>query len=272
VRGGRATLTDGRRRPSPLSTLVAIDDDGRVAWDTELDLLVARDGVVVDAEVALVVGIAPGHGASLVEIQLADGTVRGGGAAPSGGSGPRRLGTPTWIRNQSAAVKRPGLYRLAAEGDGDVIVEGACWMAATPRDRLVTLAYISPAGQVAVRQVGDCSVAWSASVVGAAGDADSLHVVTLERVGARDLLTLRELATGDVCWRAELRTAEVIDTIAIAGAVVAVASLDGWAFFRRADGTWLGRSEAAIAPPAAVGNLLLVGGRGFVLCADLTNV
>jgi outer membrane protein assembly factor BamB len=265
VRAGELVLTLRIRRPENLASLVAVDASGAIAWDVALDGRAARDSVVVHRGAIVVAVIAPKRGGELVTIDPRSGAISERRKSSLGTELTSTAGG-LLVRDTTADANRAGLSRVRDDGTSEALAQGACWYAGVHGEHLVDVVRAGTRGNVTVRDVDGKVERWSQPVAASTGDADETHVLAVEAKGANRELVLRALATGDEIWRAPARTGEEIGKVVLAGPVVAALALDGWQYFRRADGEWIGTAETGLGPPAARGDRLYVAAPGQIIC------
>ncbi len=266
VRCGALTITDGWR--DDLSTLIALDDRGAIAWEAATELVLARGGVIGADGRALVAGIATPRGAWVLSLALDGGAVTSRRPLPLGGTSVVPVPAGLLVCNPAAAVDRPGLYLL---DDGDHVRElarGKCWLALRCGDLVVTLNNSGPAELIA-REVATLEPRWRALVSDAGADADDDAVASIERDGDVAMLVLRDLVTGALRWRVRAHAAGSIFNATLAGPLISLASSGRRDYFRRADGRWLGSLAGLVSPPVADDRHVYFGAAGLVMAATI---
>lgn len=266
VRGGGLTITDRRR--DRLTSLVAFDDAGAIAWDVATELVVTRGGVFADERGVMVAGIAMPRGAWALAL-AASGAPISRRPLPLGGTSVMPVPAGLLVCNPAADHGRAGLYLL---GDGDIVRElarGSSWRVVRSSDAVVTLNDGAPA-ELVVRDLVTLEPRWRAPASDPGADADRDTVACVERDGGAAMLALRDLATGELRWRVAVDADEAVHDVTLAGPLVAATSRGRCDYFRRADGSWLGSTEEYVSPPVADDRHVYIGETSCLMAAAIS--
>jgi outer membrane protein assembly factor BamB len=248
-------VTDVVRRPSRLTSLVAVTRDGSVAWRADLPGQVLRHGVTAISGELFVLGREPGAGQFLYRLDAASGSVADRQRLPWAATALVPLDDGLLL----AGGDSPGLFRTTLDGGDPQPVSGEpVERLLAAGDHLMTLS----GGAVRMYDPGTLKVRWSAPSGGAVVALSDTAVYAV----ADGALVSWEADTGTERWRSDPLPEEA-GRLAVAGGIVLYGHLRGNGFYR--DGSLLGETTESYGAPAADAGRFFAGGQQVVLCADL---
>lgn len=264
---GGLIVTDQFREPDHLSSLVALDWEGKQAWMCELPISVQRDRSLCDERGLLLVGSTPSHDAwLLMELAPQTGTLRSTHPLkwPADSLALLDDGLVAACRNVDEQV---GLYRMSRDGSKPSPLGQA------PVERLLRTerTMLSLGTLIEARDLATLEVRWSAPASEAGLGAEGGEVVHVMGKGKKRALVLRDETTGAERWRASPPPSEALHAY-FAGAMVLVRDMDGLGVWRRRDGAFLGYEEDIFSIRGAVrGEHLYLGHGNEVLCLSIAD-
>ena len=255
VSGGETVVTEYRRRPERLSTLVAVRFDGTRAWRGDLGGQVSRNGVVIHGDEVYALAREPARGQVLYRLDLASGAVRAAHDLPWPATS--LLATDDGFLVANASDDRaPGLYRIAPDGgEHEALLDDPAWWLAPG------LAISRHAGTRTLRSLAG---SWSTEVDSDVAGTDG-NVVVAVRGGALVALATRD---GAELWRTDPLPAEAA-RLAIAGPAVLCGHGEGTTLYRTDDGTAIGATADSYGIPVADDNHVYMGGVQEFVRVDL---
>lgn len=256
-------VTDTRTGPKKTTTLVGVRD-GKVAYSTTLDCLVANQGATLLGDEVYVVGTAA-KGTVLRSMRIADGT--------------RRLDLVRRGRDVTAAADRlvvldsfgePGVVSIDSSGRDERILaqQSAQEMALAGRNLLTALRTgLAPRRTAQMLDVGSGQPLWAHPCHGASIGLDDELALHVELDGGKPCAVARDARSGQLRWRSESPLGDDMGIFRFAGSFVAFTHGTGTTIYRRDNGSLVAELVAVYAL-AAHERFLYLEGSQRIACVD----
>jgi outer membrane protein assembly factor BamB len=266
-------ITEIRRRPERLSSLVGVGIDGKRSWRTDLNAIVAPGHTTLARGDLLVLAADPDRGRILYVLDPGSGAVRSEHALKLGGNALLPWKDGFLVRNQAPSRGAPGLYRMGRDGSDPRAIESeSVWQLTRCGDLILTLKRGSPgaARTLEMRDADTLEVRWSAESLNEAaafGTGSVFHVGAGAEHGA---LVARDARTGTQRWRAQ-PLPEPVSRIDPAGDLALVKLVTRSLLYGASDGAVLVELRGAYGPIATQEGRGFVCGDQTVFCLDLSR-
>jgi PQQ-like domain len=260
-------LTDIVRRPERLGSVLAVRDDGGLAWRVDLAGIVAPAGTVVVGDRLHVLVTEPGEGVVLYTLDARTGERLSRLVLPWSADGLIPWNDGLLVRNQAAAEGSAGLYTLAPDGAASKLSTARTWRFSLKNDLLaVSSGDVSgELGELHVLTAHDLRKLWSSPAVVETPVLDGGQVFAVDRTVGGDFLIARRASDGAEEWRTGPLERPVL-TVDACGSLVFCSHLAGRSLWRRSDGKPVGELTGFHAPPVADHGQLYLVSKGEVSC------
>lgn len=262
-------ITDFRRRPERLSSLIAFDLKGKLQWRQDLEAIVGRCNASLVNEELVVLGVSPSLGQMLYVLDLDNGELLSSYNLEMGANALIPYKRGYIARNQTPRIDSYGLYRMDREASQyEPIVQDSVWNLSTENEIILIASCDVRSNQFSAEALNwDLNPLWSIPCQNGAICLDDKQVffIEQEQLGEGSRLVCRVAETADLVWKSS-SFIEAIEKIDAAGSYIFCSHMTGIYIFRREDGSQCGNFEGHFASPTKENGKLYFVGSQNVYC------